>query len=258
MLKFLPHGLLGLMVAGLLAAYVSTMSTQLNWGTSYLVHDFYRRFLRPGRDERHYVLAGRLTTGLLMLAAALVTLVLETARASFDLLLSIGAGTGLLYLLRWFWWRINAWSEIAAMVSSFLLALGFFVAGRLGAVVPSHVALIATVLATTVIWIAATLLTPPVDQSTLERFYRLTRPAGPGWAAVRARSGLPASPDSLPQMLLGWVLGCLFVYSALFGGGSLVYGKTGPALLWATMFLVSGFGLLRLLPRLWAGSGEAG
>src|SRR5918993_3066571 len=133
MLVFLPHGILGLMVAGLLAAYVSTISTHLNWGTSYLVHDLYRRFLHSGQTEAHYVLTGRVVTALLMVVAGLFTLVLETARDSFNLLLSIGAGSGLLYLLRWYWWRINAWSEIAAMASSFVLAMALFVAQRRGA-----------------------------------------------------------------------------------------------------------------------------
>ncbi|MEX2153760.1 MAG: sodium:solute symporter family protein, partial [Gemmatimonadaceae bacterium] len=119
MLTFLPAGFLGLMVAGLLAAYVSTLSTHLNWGTSYLVHDFYRQFMNAGASEKHYVLIGRLVTALLMVLAGALTFVLDTARASFELLMSVGAGTGLLYLLRWFWWRINAWSEIAAMASSF-------------------------------------------------------------------------------------------------------------------------------------------
>ena len=132
MLVFLPHGVLGLMVAGLLAAYVSTISTHLNWGTSYLVHDLYRRFIRTDADERHYVMMGRIVTGLLMLCAAGMTFLLESARASFELLLSIGAGSGLLYLLRWYWWRINAWSEIAAMVVSFVVSVGFFVAGKIG------------------------------------------------------------------------------------------------------------------------------
>src|SRR5690606_14302388 len=115
------------------------------WGTSYLVHDLYRRFFRPGRDEAHYVRVGRLVTALLMLAAAGLTFVLESARASFELLLSIGAGTGLLYLLRWYWWRIHAGSEIAAMVSSFLVAMGFAVARRAGAPAPAHVVLLVTV-----------------------------------------------------------------------------------------------------------------
>jgi len=136
MLTFLPHGVLGLMIAGLLAAYVSTISTHLNWGTSYLVHDFYRRFVKAGASEKHYVAVGRVVTALLMLFAALLTFVLQSARQSFELLMSIGAGTGLLYLLRWFWWRVNAWSEVAAMASSFLLALGFFVMARMGTDIP--------------------------------------------------------------------------------------------------------------------------
>jgi SSS family solute:Na+ symporter len=252
MLKFLPAGFMGLMVGGMLAAYVSTLSTQLNWGTSYLVHDLYRRFVRPGRDERHYVLIGRVTTALLMAAAAGVTLVLDSARASFELMMSIGAGTGLIYLLRWFWWRINAWSEIAAMASSFVVSVGFFIAAKNGYPVASHLSLIATVLTTTVVWLLATYLTEPTDPATLDSFYRLTRPAGPGWSAVRARTGVAASPDSLPQAFLGWALGCLFVYSALFGVGSFLYGRTGPAALWLVMLTLSGVGLWRLLPRLWA------
>src|SRR5574338_413983 len=138
MLTFLPAGMLGLMVAGLLAAYVSTISTHLNWGTSYIVHDFYRRFMKPGADERHYIFVGRMVTAVLMAMAAAVTFVLDTAQASFNLLLSVGAGTGLIYLLRWYWWRINAWSEIAAMVSSFAVAVGFFIANRRGSAIPAH------------------------------------------------------------------------------------------------------------------------
>ncbi|MGE0441423.1 MAG: sodium:solute symporter family protein [Gemmatimonadales bacterium] len=251
MLKFLPAGFLGLMVAGLLAAYVSTMSTQLNWGTSYLVNDFYRRFLKPGREERHYVFVGRITTALLMAFAALITLVLDSARASFELMMSVGAGTGLIYLLRWFWWRINAWSEIAAMASSFLVAAAFFLAGKAGHPVASHVSLLVTVLVTTVVWISVTLMTRPTNPDTLDSFYRLTRPAGPGWAPVRARTGLGPAGDSLPQAFLGWVLGCSFVYSALFGVGSYLTGRTGPASLWAVVFVVSGSGLAYLLPRIW-------
>jgi solute:Na+ symporter, SSS family len=251
MLTFLPAGFLGLMIAGLLAAYVSTMSTHLNWGTSYLVHDFYRRFLKPGAAEKHYVLVGRIVTGLLMLVAALITYVLGSARASFELLMSIGAGTGLIYLLRWYWWRINAWSEIAAMVSSFVIAVSFFVAAQRGAAIPSHVALLMTVVATTVVWVAVTLLTRPTERRTLIDFYTLVRPAGPGWKAVRAEAGVGASPDSLPTSLLGWVLGCTFVYAALFGAGSFLYGRMAQGSVWLLILLVSGIGLMRLLPQLW-------
>ncbi len=253
MLRFLPVGFMGLMVAGLLAAYVSTLSTHLNWGTSYLVHDFYRRFLKPGKDERHYVAVGRLVTGLLMVAAALLTFELESAKRSFDLMLSVGAGTGLIYLLRWFWWRINAWSEVAAMVSSFVVAVAFFVAGKMGHGVSSYVSLVSTVGITTVVWVAATFLTRPTDRSTLVAFYKLVRPAGPGWTDVRAEAGVGASPDSLAQALLGWVLGCVFVYAALFGAGSFLYGRTPLGLMWLVLFVGSGLGLLRLLPRLWSG-----
>jgi len=219
MLRFLPVGFMGLMVAGLLAAYVSTLSTHLNWGTSYLVHDFYRRFLKPGKDERHYVAVGRLVTALLMLAAALLTFELQSAKRSFDLMLSVGAGTGLIYLLRWFWWRINAWSEVAAMVSSFLVAVAFFIAGKMGPEVSPYVSLVSTVGITTVVWVAVTYLTRPTDRSTLVAFYKLVRPAGPGWTDIRAEAGVGTSPDSLAQALLGWVLGCVFVYAALFGAG---------------------------------------
>jgi len=258
MLRFLPAGMLGLMVAGLLAAYVSTISTHLNWGTSYLIHDIYRRFLRPGASEKHYVMMGRLTTGLLMALAAAFTPLLDNASNAFQLLLSIGAGTGLLYLLRWFWWRINAYSEIAAMASSFLVALGFFIARKQGVAVGEHTPLLATVAITTAVWIAVTLLTRPAERGTLIAFYRKVRPAGPGWAPVAAEAGVAGgSPDSMAQSLLGWVMGCALVYSALFGTGSALYGNWPQAAMWLVVFVVSGGVLIRLLPRMWAGSGAA-
>jgi solute:Na+ symporter, SSS family len=247
MLRFLPAGVLGLMVAGLLSAYISTISTHLNWGTSYLVHDLYRRFLRPEATERHYVFAGRLVTILLMVLAALLTYVIDTARTGFELLLSIGAGTGLLYLLRWFWWRINAWSEIAAMATSFLTAAFFFFAARRGVGYPAHVGLLVTVGVTTAVWLAVTYLAPASDRATLVRFYALVRPAGPGWTSVRAEAGVGPSPDSLTRSFLGWVLGCAFVYGALFGTGSFLYGATAQGLFWAVVFVLSGIGLSRVL-----------
>ncbi|HWA59046.1 MAG TPA: sodium:solute symporter family protein [Gemmatimonadales bacterium] len=255
MLKFLPAGFLGVMIAGMLAAYVSTISTHLNWGTSYLVHDFYRRFLRAGEDERHYVLVGRIVTALLMLVATGFTLVLDSARQAFDLMLSVGAGTGLLYLLRWFWWRVNAWSEIAAMVSSFVVAVGFLLANRAGHGVPSHLALIAAVGITTAVWVATALLTAPTARAQLVEFYKRVRPAGTGWGTIPAEAGVGASPDSLAQSLLGWVLGIAFVYSALFGTGSFLYGREAQGFVWLVVFLVSGAGLVRLVPRMWASAG---
>jgi solute:Na+ symporter, SSS family len=251
MLVFLPSGMLGLMAAGLLAAYVSTISTHLNWGTSYLVHDLYRRFIRADADERHYVMMGRIVTALLMMFAAGMTFLLETARTGFELLLSIGAGSGLLYLLRWYWWRINAWSEIAAMAVSFAVAIGFFVAGRMGSVFPPNTALLVTVAATTIAWIATTLLTRPESEQTLVGFFQLIRPAGPGWGPISAKAGVGASPDSIPMQLLAWVLGCAFVYATLFGAGSALYGHTSQAIVWGFVWIVSGGGLLNVLSRLW-------
>ncbi len=257
MLRFLPVGFLGAMVAGMLAAYRSTIETHLNWGTSYLVHDFYRRFLRPGHTERHYVLVGRLTTALLMICAALLTFGLDTAKESFDLILSIGAGTGLIYILRWFWWRINAWSEIAAMVSSFVVAVGFFVARKAGYGVSSETSLMITIATTTVVWLVVTFAAPGTDRSRLLEFYRLVRPAGPGWADIRRETGLGPSSDSLSLALVGWILGCTFVYSALFGTGAFLYGRPVLGAAWLVAFIVSAIGLIRLMPRIWQ-SAETG
>ncbi len=254
MLRFLPAGLLGLMVAGLLAAYVSTISTHLNWGTSYLVHDVYRRFLRPDADERHYVAIARWCTALLMVVAALLTYVLESAKQSFDLLLAIGAGTGLLYLLRWFWWRITAWSEIAAMASSFAIAVGIAIAQKNGAGIPTSIALLLSVGATSAVWLTVAFVGPRTDRATLLSFYRLVRPSGPGWADIRREAGVPAAPDSLPQAMLGWMLGLAFVYGALFGVGSLLFGHVATGTAWLALAVVSGAGLVRLLPRLWVGA----
>ena len=257
MLRFLPAGLLGLMVAGLLSAYVSTISTHLNWGTSYLVHDVYRRFLKGDADEKHYVAVGRWCTALLMVLATLITYVLESAKQSFDLLLAIGAGTGLLYLLRWFWWRITAWSEIAAMGTSFVLAIALALAQKNGVQFPSAVGLLMSVGITTAVWLAVAYFGPRTERATLLSFYRLVRPAGPGWADIRREAGVPAAPDSLPQALLGWVLGLAFVYGALFGVGSMLFGHSAIGATWLAVAAISGFGLMRLLPRLWAGSSDA-
>lgn len=254
MLQFLPHGFLGLMIAGMLAAYVSTIVTHLNWGASYLVHDLWRRFIRPTESEQHYVMMGRVVTALLMILAALLTFVLQTAQDAFKLLLSIGAGTGLLYLLRWFWWRISAWCEIVAMVSSFVISIGFFVAKRGGAQIPDHVALLVTVAATTIAWVTTAFIAPPENRATLLRFYRQVRPAGPGWESVRREAQLDPSPDSLPQAFLAWTLGCLCVYGALFGTGSWLYGHTGTAVFWTAVTVVTGAWLIRLVPKMWGGA----
>jgi Na+/proline symporter len=251
MLVFLPAGFAGFMVAGIFAAYRSTIETHLNWGTSYLVHDFYQRFIAPGATQRELVFTGRLVTALLMGLGVVFTLFLDNAKDAFTLLLSIGAGTGLIYLLRWFWWRINAWSEVSAMICSFVVSLGFFVAQRSGHGIDATTALLITVGATTVVWIAVTFLTPPAAEATLTAFYEKVRPAGPGWSRVRRLGDLPPSPDSLPMSLLGWVLGIAAIYGALFGTGAFLYGHPAAGLLCSLVAAGATLGLFFIGRHLW-------
>ncbi len=251
MLIYLPAGFAGFMVAGLFAAYRSTLETHLNWGTSYLVHDLYRRFISRDRSERHYVFAGRLVTIGIMVLAGLLTTVLDNAKQTFELILSIGAGTGLVYLLRWFWWRINAWTEVSAMAASFLASSGFFIAAKSGHAVDDSVVLVSTVCFTTVVWLAVTFLTPAVDDETLEAFYRKVRPAGPGWTRLRRKSGAPASPDSLPTGLLGWICGLVAVYSALFGAGAFLYGNVAAGIAYCLLFVLGAAGVVRVTSMVW-------
>ena len=257
MMRFLPAGWLGLMVAGLLAAYVSTIITHLNWGTSYLVHDFYQRFLAPGKSEKHYVGVGRFMTVVLMLVAGSITLFMETAEQNFKLLLQIGAGTGSLYLFRWFWWRINAMSEVTAMVASLVVAIVFhFVASSYeGAeVTPWFVKhqLPLGVAITTLSWVIATFVSKPTDAAVLRAFYDRIRPAGPGWAKIRRESGLPASPDSLPMALLGTVVGVTVIWTGLFATGSFIYGHTTQGIMLGAVFALASVLMIVLVRKLWA------
>ena len=217
MLVFLPHGMLGLVVASLAAAYMSTISTHLNWGASYLVDDFYHRFLVPAATEAHYVNVGRAVTFFSMVLSALVALWLENAMQAFQILLQIGAGTGLIFLLRWYWWRINAWSEIAAMAISFLVALYFQFGHQPLGFEPLHpsLALLAGVLTTTLGWLVATFATPPTDRATLQAFYDRIRPAPGGWRGAvdigddrgdgSVAAGIPGLVSRLPRRLCGVV-----------------------------------------------------
>lgn len=250
MLTFLPHGLLGLLVASLLAAYVSTMTTHMNWGTSYLVNDFYRRFVRPAAGERECVRLGRIVSAALVVAAGGLMFLMTTAKDAFDLMLSVGAGTGLIYLLRWYWWRINAWSEITAMGVSFLCAVGLLIARRSGHAVAADWGLPIAVAITTAAWLSVTLITPPTSRGRLLAFVRLVRPAGPGWAGLRREAGV-APADNLKTALLGTVLGCTLIYAALLGTGSFIYGQHRAGWLCAGLFGLSGAWLMRLLPTMW-------
>ena len=259
MLKFLPVGFIGLMVGGLIAANSSTILTHLNWGASYLVHDFYRRFVRPDAGEKHCVLVGRLTTiGLFVCAAATVYL-LDTAKDTFDIILQIGAGTGLLYLMRWFWWRVNAWCEVAAMVSSFGVSLLLLILKKSGGAVSTHHALLITIGFTTLCWLLTAYLGPQTDRKTLIEFYRKVRPFGPGWACIRREAGVSdkearTSHESIPLALLGWTAGTAAIWSSLFTVGNVLYGRWNYAILLSGVFLVSGLLLLHVMNRLWGSS----
>jgi len=259
MLKFLPVGFIGLMVGGLIAANSSTNLTHLNWGASYLVHDFYRRFLKRDATEKHYVMVGRFATIVLFLSAGALVFVLETAKDSFDIILQVGAGTGLLYLVRWFWWRVNAWCEVNAMISSFGFSILLLILRKGGVVIPTHYALIVTVLATTAVWVLTAFLGPKTDPQTLLKFYKKVRPFGPGWEPIRKEAGVSkaearTSGDNFPVALVGWVSGSLTIWSALFTVGNFLYGRTTYALVLLGVFIASGTVLLRVINRLWAKS----
>ena len=249
MLVFVPHGLLGLVVASLAAAYMSTISTHLNWGASYVVNDYYRRFVAGDRSEHHYVAVGRVTTVALIIIASALSLWLTNALQAFQILLQIGAGTGLVFILRWFWWRINAWSEISAMVISFIVAVYFqFVHQAIGlAPVPASSALVIGVAITTAGWLIVTFLTSPEDTGVLQRFYDAIRPFGHGWKRVVEVQ--PNGDGTLSAAVACWALGSAFVYGSLFGTGYLIYGQPWPAAMAFIVVLLSGLGVFHLLPK---------
>jgi Na+/proline symporter len=236
----LPTPWRGFMMAGFAAAYMSTVGTQLNWGASYLVNDFYKRFIRRDATERHYVNVSRGATVLLFALSLFVTWQLSSVEQAWKLLLALGAGTGLVLILRWYWWRINAWSEISAMVCSFitsLVVLGYFGKGLVPAVVaqggPNGDAwvMIITVCVTTVVWIVVTFATAPEPEAVLDSFYRRVRPGGPGWARISERLGY--GREQIPGGALAWsnwLAGVVAVYAMLFGIGKLIFGATGTGI----------------------------
>jgi len=248
MLTLLPKGLLGLVIAALTAALMSTISTHLNWGSSYLVHDFYRRFINDTASEKDQVRIGRVSTMILMILAAILALFLTNALQAFNILLQIGAGTGLLFLLRWFWWRINAYSEIAAMIVSFAMAIYFelIYKGDLA----SYEKMCIAVAITTVVWLGVTLMTRPTEINTLKKFYAKIQPSGSGWQPVISlmdKSELSLKKTRLSQEILMMFLGCILIYAAMFSIGHLLYGN------WLAFGLALLVGLVSLimLRRLW-------
>ncbi len=226
----LPSPLRGLMLVGFAAAYMSTVATHLNWGSSYLINDVYRRFIRKDGTDRHYVAVSRLATLFLFGASILVTWQLDTVESAWRFLIAMGAGTGLVLILRWYWWRINAWSEISAMTTSFVVSMFAmtFVPGHFAAGDPNSDAwvMLITVAVSTVAWVAVTMLTAPESDAVLDSFYRRVRPGGPGWARVSERLGY--GRESIPGGALAWtnwVAGVVAVYATLFGIGKLVFGQ---------------------------------
>jgi Na+/proline symporter len=234
---YLPVGFRGLLLASFAAAYMSTISTQMNWGSSYIVNDFYRRFIKTGETEAHYVMISRVATFVTMLLSVIVTYYMNRITGGWELVLTLGAGTGLVYILRWYWWRINAWSEIAAMSAALIVSMGIMWSGvfEAGTAIGFAQTILTTVAITTAVWLTATFATAPEPEAKLVSFYRRVRPAGPGWKAVAIRSGAGTGPASvrLGPGFINWVLGIAVVYSTLFALGSLLFGEMTKGLLFA-------------------------
>ncbi len=245
----LPPALRGLLVAGFLAAFMSTVATHLNWGSSYLVSDFYRRFLRENAGESHYVHVGRLVTLLLVVLTGIVSWQLVSIREGWKFVLEVGAGTGAVYLLRWYWWRINAWSEIAAMSTALLVSVGLRWAQPFSG--PEFLVFAKNALVTTgvtsLVWLAVTLVTPPEPAAVLLNFYRRVRPDVTGWGPVALAAPEVAPTRDLAPNLLSWLLGCAMVYSALLGIGKLCLGQPSSAALFLAAFVFCAALLLRRL-----------
>lgn len=260
MMTLLPKGLFGLVVASLVAAYMSTIGTHLNWGASYIVNDFYKRFVKPGASEKELVMAGRVLTVILMVLTAIVALWLQNAKQAFDILLQIGAGTGLIFILRWFWWRINAFTEISAMIISFIVAVFFKLIVDQPEAVPepawyhlAHWQLVVGIAITTITWLTVTLVTRPEDEETLKRFVKLTRPGGHGWKRINEKlyaEGHEFIEHQLALEILCMFLGIVTVYSALFATGFWIYLRLTPALIFSVLTLVGATFLFRVFGKL--------
>jgi Na+/proline symporter len=250
MLTFLPTGMIGIVLASLIAAVMSTLSTHLNWGSSYVVNDFYLRFVKPEASDKELVAVGRISTVVLMLLSALLALALSSALSAFQILLQIGAGTGLIFILRWFWWRINAYTEISAMAISFAVAIFFEVINpKVGWIaIPeaqSYLKLVYSVSITTVGWLLVTFLTQPEKDEILLSFYRKVRPASLGWKSVLGRYPAEQQEKGRLGMEIGLMLvGTIMVYAALFSTGFFIYGEIAQGVIAGALAVAGGLFIL--------------
>jgi len=238
----LPASWRGLMLAALAAAYMSTIGTELNWGASYLVNDLYRRFLVRGRGERHYVAISQVTTMLLMILSAVVTFFMASIADAWKFMIALGAGTGLVYLLRWFWWRTNAWSEVSAMIAAFVTSLSVRYGFHLHESEPREFALIVliTVVVTTAVWLAVTFATKPEPKDVLLAFYRRVRPSAALWGPIaKEATDIVPRKDGLFN-LIDWLCGVLMIYAFLFGAGKIIFGELGLGLAFLAAGIVFG------------------
>jgi len=235
MLRYLPVGLLGLLIAVFLAAYMSTIAAQLNWGTSYLINDFYRRFIKRNADEKHYVLISRFGVILMVLFSLMVTKLLTTISGAWLFIINASAGLGAVLILRWFWWRINAWSEIAAMIAPLII----YPISVYGFHLQSPITLFPTVLGTTIVWLVVTYLTQPVNQETLDRFYKKVHPGGIGWRTIARRLPEVKSDSGFGGLFLDWCCGVVLVYASLFAVGKLIFAEYLSGLLYLIIGIVA-------------------
>ncbi len=252
MLTLLPSGLLGLVAAALIAAYMSTMSTQLNLGSSYLVNDFYKRFIKPQASEKELVWAGRLSTIVTMIMGTVLGLLLKDASQAFNLLLLLGAGTGLIYVLRWFWWRITAYTEIIALISSMIIA-GYltFLHDHMGLLpLEPWMKTVIGVMLTSIVWITATYLTPHTDNETLKIFYKKIKPAGPGWKHIAEQMPDVTIQSTLPLEILGMLVGCIVIYCALFTTGQWIYGNLMLSGIFAVVTIAGAFMIFKIWKKI--------
>lgn len=248
-----PSYLRGFMLAAFAAAYMSTIGTQLNWGASYVINDFYRRFVKRSSSDRHYVVASQLVTVFLMIISLVVTFYMEEIGAAWKLLLVTGAGTGTVLLLRWFWWRINAWSEVSAMICAAVVSIFLQLILRWDSARPRDFAylMLVTVAITTIVWVAVTMLTAPEPKAKLIAFYRRVRPEGPGWNGIAADAGLSAAhaQGRLSLQFVNWILGCALIYGSLFGIGKLIFKEWAAGSLYLLVAIVAGVLISRNLSR---------